>query len=611
MAPVPWKEEDGSDRMTPERRKDDPALAGYSPPLLKPRGPVRWGLFVSLNLAAFAAANVFLLYLRSGTWLDVSPEAFRRDLTTPLGQVLLEPLNIFTHPWMILVLGLLLALLIAVPIVTAVMYPLLLAMVFVVMVAVLGHAPWLALALAAGCLLAARSRLRREYPFLAALMGLLPVGVYLYLLTYAGIDAALLLPLQRWVLAVPFVLATISAMTVMAIVVWMARLRKFQPGVFWPALLLLLPPTVAVFYTQVGPAELHYTLLMRSLAPRSALLAPIAREEWVRRHGEGLGEQRLFQAIRDDLTLRRNRLSRRCEDFLRRFPHSRRAPAVAWIDAQAQSLQLDQPSFEDQLISYTSAWPRESSAAAWRALLRAYPDSDQAALARWHLGVMAFRTIVGRDAEATLRQAVAVDKQLREARDQLRRIVALRRETALRNRPASVFSSLASLPTMPVYEQALFEAEKLTWWIERNDVLNDSRCAQALARWLCANPHRLRYAHTIQTLAADPAYAETSMADNLCMMRARLHEDPYDRAKAMLPLAADQRTDTAIEAHYELGRITMQSAHAQGISQVEGIRSPETYFKIVVAAPPNPWQQKALDHLQWLPPSASLPPEEP
>ncbi len=585
-----------------QQRKEGKGLAGYSPPLLRPKSRLQWLLFVAMNVLLFTGANMFWCYLRSGHWVDFTTASFHRNLTAPMGEVLLQPLSIFTHPWMIVVVGLMLGLLIAVPLVTAVMYQLLLSMVFVVIVGVIGHEPLLGLALAAGCLLAARSRLRREYPFPAALLGMVPVGIYLYLLTYAGIDAALLLPLQRWILAVPFLLAIAMSAVVMGAVVLMARLRRFQPGVVWPALLLF-PAAAGVFYTQIGPAELSYALLSGSLAPGSVIFRPVARDEWVRREGAGLNEQTLPNYIRDDLERRKDELLNRCKAFLSRYPRSRRAAGVAWIRAQCESLQLETLGFEVKLLSYTAAFPLVRSAEEWRKLLEDYPSSDQTALGRWNLGMLKLREVGGiEDDTEVLKRAAQADKMLRAARGQLRLIVSDLRaqEQSDRTQTTGIFTQLSSLPMRQNYEQALFAAESLTWQIAENDVLKDPRCARAISLLLDANPFDHNYVRLLKQLAADEKYRKTMMADNLQMALAKLHRNPYDRAEAMIAIAADERTDAAIEANYELGRISMQTAQTPMISLVENMKVSEEYFEIVIAAPPNPWQERAGDNLKWL-----------
>jgi hypothetical protein len=586
-------------------QRDRHGLAGYSPPLLKPRSRTRWTLFVLLNLAGFAWACLMWHYLRSGIWGDLSAEAFSRSLSTSMGQMLLEPLSIFTHPWMIGVIALLLALLIALPLATAVVYQLLVAMVMVVIVAVVAHEPWLALALAAGCLLTARTQWRRNYPFWAIALGLLPVAIYLYLLTYAGIDATLLLPLQQWILAVPFFLALTLVLLAGLLVVAMLRLMRFQPGVLWPVMLLLALPVVAIFYTLIGPAELHYARLHREVTPSSDLFRSEPLDEFVAHHAEGLGEQTLINRLEDNLAVRRRRLQEHCRWYLRQFPRSERAPSVAWINAQAESLQATLPDLEGRIITYHADYPLEPSAEEWHRLVREYDASDPAAIGRAKLARLTLRSL-GEGGNARRQTAILqqAKSQLHQARRQLTDILArrdvLERPDASETLSGRVFRPLASLPDTATYRQCLQQVEQLLWIIARNKLQSDPRAAEALGKLLSANPYAPQYPAVIRQLARDQRYADTSMGDNLKLAVAKMQPNAYQRAEMMMALADDERTDAAYEANYELGRLAMQRARAQVIVLVENIKPAEAYFEKIIDAPPNPWQKQAARHLDWL-----------
>ncbi|MCD4823126.1 MAG: hypothetical protein K8S55_00835 [Phycisphaerae bacterium] len=586
-------------------RRDGEGLAGYSPPLLRPRRRLRWTGFVAFNLIAFAAANVFWQYLRTGQWCAITTKSLHTSLVSSLGQILLEPLGIFTHPWMIIVLGLLLAVLIVVPLAMAVMYPLLLSMVFVVTVAVVGHSPMLALALAAGCLLSARTRLRRSYPFYAILLGMLPVGVYLYLLTYAGIDASLLLPIQRWVLAIPFLIAMLAVIPAAGVVVLLARWTKFQPGVVWPALLILLFSAGAVFWTKAGPDELQYALLARLPGGSEAIFCSTPRDKWQSLHAPGLAEQMLPQRIGSDLEQRKDKLCRRCNTFLENYPTSPRAASVAWIVAQCQSLQPNVHALRNNLVSYSAAFPAAASAGAWNRIIKDYPDSDQAALALWRLGELELRKIAGMKPAEIPAQADKADLMLRRAAVKLDEVVLALGRRFNESTRGEIFEPLAPLPAKFDYVAAQSQVRNLLWQIEQNNVLKDSRCAVAMARLLDNNPYAPGYAYTLKALAADQAYRNTKMAGNLRLAVAKLKTDLHDRANAMKAIADDERTDpdAAVEAYYELGRISMQTASAPTIRFQ--LKEPEYYFKIVIAAPPNPWQSRAAKWLTRNPPGNS------
>ncbi len=583
--------------MSDKETKSPSGPAGYSPPLLRPGGWLGWCALVLMNLFLLGAAGLFWQYLHSGRWFDFSARAFGRDLTTPLGTVLLGPLDIFSYPWMILIAGLALAVLIVIPLATAVMYQLLLSLVFVAVVAVVAHSPMLALALAAGCLVAGRTKLRRDYPMVALLLGLVPVCLFLYLLAYPGIDATMLLPLQRWILALPFFLAILLAIMAGGVAVILATAGRLRSGVIWPGAGIIILASAGLFYWQIGPAELHYAILTKTVSPGDAIFAPVPREAWIKIHGEGLGEQALTLRINDDLEARRARLASHCEEFLRQYPKSPRAPSVAWLRAQCESLQLDARGLDSGLISYTAAFVQRKSTDAWESLLEKYPTSRPAALARWHLGVLQLRLAASGPGPSALAWAKLARGTLRQAQQELREVVAdLRDEDTAAG--GAVFGRSALLPGKQNYENALFAVECLNWTIDRNDVLTDARCAQALARLTGANPYRHQYDAEIKALATAPDYAQTKMADNLQIAQAKLHRNVYDRAEALKAIAADQRTDAAIEAFYELGRISMQTASARVIRLL--LNRPEEYFKIVIAAPRNPWQGRAAENLLWL-----------
>lgn len=597
--------------MTPEIQADATSpLAGYAPPLLKPRSGLRWGVFVAVNLAGYSLACAFWQYLRTGRWLDLSASSFQQNLAVPMGQMLLQPLGIFTHPWMIAVYACLLAVLLAVPLCVAVMYPLLLAMAMVVIAGLLAQSPMLALALAAGCLLAARSRLRRNWPFWACVLGLLPVAVYLYLLVYAGIDASLLLPMQRWLLAGPYLAAMLLSVLAAATVVGMARLSKFQPGVVWPVLVVLLPASMGLFYIKVGPAEMDYALLRRDLRPTGPLLPAVPREEFLQQQGRGLFGQTLLNRMDDALQTHRDRLRADCEAFLGRYPDSPRGPSVAWIAARAESLQLDRADPDNPLITFSARYTLPGSREAWKRLAGTYPDSDPASLAAWHLAELELRDPVrqpnGKPREPKqrnqqlLKTVREVSRSLRKVRDRLEEITKRQQTPDDEHNP--FFAAPPDWPGPQRYAEALLEVRKLLWLIERNDAGTDPAAAKGLTRLLRVDPTRPDHASRLESLLEDARAEKSPLVDNIRLEIAKTYSDPYQRARALIALAEDELTDAAVEANYELGRLLMQSARAPGLGLLEGVKPPREYFRLVIAAPPNPWQPLAEAQLDWLPP---------
>jgi hypothetical protein len=583
------------------------ALTGYSPPLLRPRRRRRWLLFVTLNLLAYLAACLFWQYLQTGQWFDPGISSLREDLTRPLGSILLRPISIFHQPWMILVIAGLLSVLIAVPLATAVMYQLLLAMAFVILVALVGRAPFLGLALAAGCMLSARMQLRRNYPLLAILLGIVPVLVYLYLLTQASLDTSLLLPLQRWILPAPFLLAVIFFALSAVLVVGLARLVKFQPGVIWPAWLLGLALAGWGFAAHVGPAELHYALLAEDLTGGEVLFPPAPRDQRPGRAAPSEpGRAQDLGRLRDKLHRRRSDLLVRCESFLNAWPQSDRSPSVAWIAAQARSVRINLAELDSSVVAYSVAQTQPQSVRAWQKLLDRYPNSDQAALAQFHLGEIALARAGGLEPDAAQAQLLAACDLLAQAR---RALAAIVREDldAPAGRGGEIFAPLPDRPQRSAFGRALFEAETLLWRIDVNHARENPLVAQGLARLIALHPTDPDAIRKLRLLADDPAYKNTSIAGNLQIALARANPNLYDRVAALKTIAEQHRqdADAAIEANYELGRLWLHAASAPFVRW--DLKPPEEYFRIVVAAPPSPWQQRAAEHLARLRASSPAP----
>jgi hypothetical protein len=563
-----------------------------SDPLLRPARRWRKITFLSLDFIGFAGVCVFWQYLATGRWLDLSVEAYRRGLTTRLSDVFAEPLSIFAHPWMILVCGMLLAAMFFLPIVMAVLYHEFYAMLMVLMVAGIGHLMGLALFQAAGCILAARTRLRSDMPFVATLLGMLPLGAYVYLFAFAVTDSPAALPLQRWILCAPVALAAMLSILGAAGVLALTKLTGFRPGVIWPVLVVFLGVPVAVFCTQVGPDELDYAVVAQPLAGPDSLLESVTLENWCNQNNaQGLNHHTLRNRITGDLEDRRGRLIDGCERFLAKYPRSDRASAILWVAAQASSLTLDEAAYNGGLVKHRASPPSASSRPFWLRLAEEYPGSPHAALAGWRLGELALRA----------RQTKDAYEQLHTAADRLRALLADGIDATEEQEPGQMFSSMRAIPAernLEYYENALLDVERLVWLMEQNGVLEDARSAEALSAQLALDPSSPDYGERLARLAG--LYEDTNMGDNLKLAVAEATSDPYQKATMLIALSENQLTDAAIEANYALGRLAMKTAEAPALPLLTKLKSPDTYFKAVIAARDNPWQRRAAARLAWL-----------
>jgi len=575
--------------------------AGGEGPGMLAWSPRTWrlGFYLAVQLAAFGGVCAFWRFLATGRWCDFRPIAYYQDLITPLGEIFRHPLDVLAYPWMILVTGLMLGLLTLVPVLVAVLYRPLLSTGFVLAVALVAHSPVLALAVGIGCVLAGRSRTQNDMPFLAMVLGLLPAAGYFTLSALAGVDPAAVLPLQRWALYAPFLIAFVSAVLAGAIVMGLGRLVRFRAGPIWPLVVAALAAPVAVFYAEIGPDELGYALIASRLQTGGALFEDEALAPWIRRnHGEGLNPQTARARVGEDLARRRDELLDRCRAFLDTFPDSRRRPPVLWLMAQARDLQLDEGAFAGGLIKYVASFPLPEAAPIWRELLSGHPASPQAALADWRLGELALRAAAGADAadpNALVREG---DEHLQRAAEALEKIVAAAVEH-LEMDPPRLFSAPADVPGEETYRGAKEAVDRLIWLMERNGVLTDPNSAEALGALLDLDPKQPGYYSRLTALLSDRTRAreKTAMGDNLKLAVALHTPDLYEQADQLIQLARDERTDAAIVANFELGKLALRTAEDPAIVLITDLKTPQEYFQLVIAAPPNPYRQKALELL--------------
>ncbi len=588
-----------------------------SAPLLRPTSWWRLGGFMLLNVVGFLAVNAFWQYLFRGEWLDFSAQAYRHDLVTPLGAVLVSPLSIFTHPWMILVTGLLLATVIFVPILVAVLYRAGFAAIFVVIVIAVGHAPLLGLTLALGCALAARTRLRSDMPFVAVLLGLAPLAAYLGLSAYAGVDAAIV-PLQRWLLLVPFLVALVAAIIAATLVLSLARLTRFRPGVVWPVLTVMLAAPTAVFYTRVGPRELAYARIttlklselldgageFRSpLSANDAIFPAVAREEWARQVGAlGVTEPQLLDHARDLLTKRKGQLIEQCERFLRRYPPGPRSAEVAWIRAQCLSLQLDRRAFDEGLIRYSARYALPTSRPAWEALTKDFPGTPQAAFAEFRIAEFLVRSLARPREKLTdeerSRRITLADEALEKSESRLTSYANETPRPGGYTRAGEVFEEPPAVPLRDYAAEVRLAAARLLWLIRENQAADDPATATVLAEYLQANPLADNYYGQLLAIMQDPSLQaeKTRMEDNLRLALAMTAPSERDRVEALIALSRELN-DAAIEANYELGRLVLQKPQ---LRKRPDVSPAETYFKRVTGAPVSPFIEPAADRLKWL-----------
>jgi hypothetical protein len=531
--------------------------------------------------SGFLVINAVWLYISGGQWISFQPSGYWRDLFQPLGETFLTPLSVITHKWMIAVDGLALGLMIFVPIILSVLYRLVWAAPAVAIMALVGHAPVLAATLALGCMLASRTWLRSDMPFVAFLLGLLPPGLYLMLFSSMGGESAAL-PVEQLLLKAPLLAAIVTAVLSGVVVLAMARLTHYRSGVVWPVVAALVAGPMLLFFLLVGSDELEYNLMTGGLSPTDTLLEPLSLGQWRQRNGGAdLPPKNLLPAVQRDLQSQKVQWMRQCERFMAGHPRSERAAAVLWVRAQMASLRVDAQALAGGQVKYDSSAVSGESAPSWALLAKEYDRRPQAALAQLHLAELALRDGRIPDALALMRDC---DKKLSGI------LSRKRRESAPSPAELNPFAEAALVPRRVYYQLAQSQARQWLWIVQQVHAEQDAPSAAALQAWIKLNPAQADYAPQLGRLVE--LYDKTNMGDVLRLAMARVDDNMERRLKALAALGAKPTSPAYLWANFALGEELLNATTPR-----PGLKTAKDYFQVVADGGESPWKSLAAQRL--------------
>ncbi|NOT01315.1 MAG: tetratricopeptide repeat protein [Phycisphaerales bacterium] len=381
----------------------------------EPKYRRRATVLLIINVLLFAGMASVAYWLREGVAsAPMSPDYWDKLVATfhpmpdtqhtPTG-LSLGPISVEQVPMMIPVLGLVLAALISIPVLTAILYRFPCSVPFLLVVAFVAVMPWLAIALLGSCLLASVRPFRMRSRFASALMGLVPVIIYFFMASRQierTVDV-LANPADRVKIIAPLTLAVVASAVVMGIVLLTAHIVRYRPGAISPLLAILFLTPVALFEFKVGRDELHYRLLERGFGPSSEyfvqqefdrIYEQTVQQLWASRQGEGLSyEQTRGQVLTQEsgaldadvasvLAEYRKKAAAAADEFVKYFPDSRYACHALYVKARAMDLRADMASFRrDQVLEFYDDFPSDASRHEWERIEANGPGSPMAAAA--------------------------------------------------------------------------------------------------------------------------------------------------------------------------------------------------------------------------------------
>lgn len=614
--------------------------------------------FLVFNVLTFLALGCFIYHLRTG---DLSPllrpfvSLFSGDVAPPryaygdlfracfnpfsprqvtLTDFVTFPINVEQVPAQIVIVGLLVATLIAIPILVTMLYRLPVAMIFLAIVGFVGVFPWLALTLLLSCYITTLRPFRFSFRYATFLIALTPVIIYFFFATRdpSSDILSMLGPTERMKLYAPWVLALIASCLGGGIVLAFAHVINYRPGGIALLLAVLFAVPVTLFYTQVGADELAYRLLEQDYGPDSIrvfvdmdtreLVQRAAEKEWIADEHKDSREIRaiienkmvlLNVALPTELVKMQREVVDACDRFNARYPESRYYWNCLYLRGRALDMRIDMELLRrEALLQFYADFPTEASRETWAELLANQPESPFASVAGLKLAILLARegklrlahdllvTVVNRfsgpgplattvppEGRQDSSPAPADDNQ---GLDPLEKVVEKfgdGRASGTTSAPASGLLGLLtpkpSASTLSVDAQAVAEqaAQLLSLFRENQagqikDLLYPDN--NPISLLLRCDPRHSAYPENIRHI--DQWFPGNKLHDNL-MLRLALTEHDVDARRRKLREVANRYPDgdAAPHAIYELGIIEFNQNHRDaGRRQLEDLlkRYPES-----------------------------------
>ena len=629
-----------SDERTSPAESSDPPSASIDtsqPPFVNvwsrsaSKYRIRASVLLLVNVILFLGVACFAYWIRSGVMFAPTLPGYWGELLETfdfkgtrgitLAHLLMEPISIGDVPMQILVLGLLMAALIAVPILVAILYGFWCSIPFIFGVCFLAVMPWLSITLLGACILSSVRPFRTRFRFMSALVGLVPIVVYLALAWHGSEEMMMgrFDPIERVKFIAPWVMAIVASALVFAIVLIIARLVDYRPGAIAPLLAVLFGLPVGLFEFHVGRDELHYRVLESLDAyyfmPVDATLGlaekverrwsshPLPRPSWEELYES---EQQRWQSELDAdprteqsvLAVHKADLIARCDWFVKAFPGSRYALNVLFIKARALDMRVDAVEFrENKWIRFYDDFPAVSSADTWRTIERNGGESPTRAAALLNLAKLAARECdmdLALDYLLDLRTSFGTRTNHRPAAGMERGRI----DVFARSHPESSLN--INLPRITL------EGRQLATLIKENDdplYDYDPLCrakmtdAGKVSGYLLLHPRHEQYRQNLRKLLHE--YPDCQIEDNVALALAvstpdyvidqrtgwRVKASP-SRIEKLEDIVADRKAGDALpEALYRLG--------VELLEQGESTASAEVLHRLETKFPASPWAEQA------------------
>ena len=547
-----------------------------------------------LAVAAFAVSCLFWSKIVTGSFRSFDVQTVTSREFWSLGQSITTGVSIFEYPWQILVLGLLMGIMAAVPVLISQLMSFRYSLLFILAVFFLANLPGFAICLLVSCIAVACRPLRFRSRFVAIALCMAPQLLYWGAFGGArGVE-----PIEWGFSFAPWMCAWLDGLVIAGFVLGIGHYTRYRPGLVWIFTVLTLLIAVVVFEVSIGFDELDYQLYVAKNDPEhvrefhdhgiTEALDATLRDPATRKYLEDFfyptdqiaRRAELKRELQDQLSCdswpvwfivpkelmyqaKKQWLLRQYELFIGRRPNSRRMPIALYYKALLSEYTPDTRVLgQKEVLHFYSDYPHERSRRIWGMLYRDFGNSPESLEARWRIAMhLASRGMFDQASEllAEAERMLVAERSELLAKGQTRsdKLLGLFRPPA---------DSAMTVPKLDELHRRLNQSRVLISPVNRTD---EPGSAERLANFVMLDPRASDYAQRLDGLL-EQMEGKDPLRDNILLAQAKLIADEQLRAEKLNELHNEcPQTDGGMLALYELALLKISRWRQQDESDLE------------------------------------------
>ena len=537
-----------------------------------------WVLAVIVHFAACSFWSMIL----TGNMAWIGLDRLLDTTLWNLGTVVQSPLSIFEYPWQIAVLGMLMGIMAASPVVVSQLLSFRFSVLMILSVIFVAKLPLFGAFLIVSCIAVACRPLRFRSRFIAILLCMAPQMIYWAV--FGGVESVD--PIRWGFSYAPWICAWLDGVLIAGIVIGVGHYTRYRPGLVWIVTAAALVLAFGVFNHLVKFDELDYQLYIAGNNPEKVPVfqdhpmteiidaaiydnkirgylagqfyptdAIQLREELKKELKRGLDRERwpFWFEVPDEMDYykkRRELIDDQYDIFIEKRPKSDRMPIALYYKGMLSEYRPDTQKFEKtEVLHFCNSYPHNETLGVWLELSYKHRDSLESLEARWRLamdqaGKGGFGTAIKVCQEALM-------------------LMTSRPDTPQATPKADTIWTAFSKPAKTVMtkvklNELRFRLKKLELLIGDHNIGQDKASRDRLARFVMLDDHKIDYPEQVEQLLRETAKDDPLM-DNILLARAMMDNEIEIRAAKLIEITKDYAaTDAGIQARYELGVLNVQ-----------------------------------------------------